>query len=254
MNENVQAVANALKILEFLSQKEFAGVSELARALDCQKSTVFRLLTTLKNSGYIARDEESERYSLTLKLFKIGTTVVNNLDFNKEALPVLNRLSHLSSETIHLCTLENDRLVYIQKIESTHSLRVTMMSRVGQSTPLYCTGVGKILLAYQKPEKIQWFLQNMEFTEFTGQTIANPFELTAELEKIRLLGIAIDNEEHEAGVRCVAAPIFDRYGNICAALSISGPTVRMLDEKLDLMKELVKNAAAEVSAKIGYSA
>ena len=251
-SETVQAVSNALKILEILSDKPQCGVSELARSLGRQKSTVFRVLNTLKSEGYIAQDEENEKYSLTLKLFKIGYNTVNNLDFNKAALPVITRLSQLSSETIHLCTIENDRLVYIQKIESTYALKVTMMSKVGQSTPLYCTGVGKVLLAYQNAEKIRRYLQTTEFQKFTEHTIVNPDDLTLELEKIRLSGIAYDNEEHELGVRCVAAPLFDRRGEVIAALSISGPTIRIPDEKLLFMEELVKKAAYEISAKIGY--
>jgi IclR family KDG regulon transcriptional repressor len=251
--ETVSAVSNALKILEILSVTPRCGVSELARTLGCQKSTVFRLLNTLKKEGYITQDEESEKYSLTLQLFKIGVNAVNNLDLNKAALPVITRLSQLSSETIHLCTIENDQMVYIQKIESAYALKVTMMSRVGQGTPLYCTGVGKVLLAYQSAEKIQRYLQNTEFQRFTEHTIINSYELTAELEKIRLSGIAYDREEHELGVRCVAAPIFDQAGNIIAALSIAGPTIRMHDEKLELMRELVKCAASEISGKLGYS-
>ena len=250
---SVQAVSNALKILEILSTTSKCGVSELARTLGCQKGTVFRLLSTLKNEGYITQDEESEKYSLTLKLFKIGSNTVNNLDLNNVSLPIITRLSKLSSETIHLCVLENAQLVYLQKIESTHSLKVTMMSRVGQSTPLYCTGVGKVLLAYQNIEKIQRYLRNTKFEKFTAHTIVDPYDLTLELEKVRSSGIAHDNEEHELGVRCVAAPIFNQAGNVIAALSISGPTVRMVSEKLKFMRELVKNAASEISVKIGFS-
>ncbi len=252
-NDTVQTVSNALKILEILSNTPKSGVSELARILCCQKGTVFRLLNTLKKEGYITQDEESEKYSLTLKLFKIGSNTVNNLDFNKTSLPVITRLSKLSSETIHLCTLENGQLVYLQKIESTYALKVAMMSQIGHSTPLYCTGVGKVLLAYQNVEKIQQYLRDTKFEKFTEYTIVDPQDLTIELEKVRSSGIAYDNEEHELGVRCVAAPIFNQTGNTIAALSISGPTVRMVDEKLKLMRELVKNAASEISSKIGYT-
>jgi DNA-binding IclR family transcriptional regulator len=252
-NNSVQAVSNALKILEILSNTPKYGVSELARILGCQKGSVFRLLSTLKNEGYITQDEENEKYSLTLKLFKIGSNTVNNLDLNTVAFPIITRLSKLTSETIHRCIIENNQLIYLQKIESTHALKVTMMSRVGQSTPLYCTGVGKVLLAYQNIDTIQKYIQSTQFEKFTEHTVVDPQELTIELEKVRSYGIAYDNEEHELGVRCVAAPIFDQEGTILAALSISGPTVRMIDEKLKLMRELVKNATFEISTKLGYS-
>ena len=250
---SVQVVSNALKILEILSNSSKCGVSELARTLNCQKGTIFRLLSTLKNDGYIMQDKESEKYYLSLKLFKIGYNSVNNLDFNMAALPVLTKLSQETNETIHLCTIEDDQLVYLQKIESTYSLKVTMMSRVGYSTPLYCTGVGKVLLAYQSAEKIGQYLKTIELHKYTANTIVNQHDLISELEKIRDTGIAYDNEEHELGVRCVAAPIFNQAGNTIAALSISGPTIRIVDEKLDSMRELVKNASNEISRKIGYS-
>ena len=252
-NGMVQAVSNAFKILEILSNSPKCGVSELARTLGCQKGTVFRLLNTLRNEGYITQDAESEKYSLTLKLFKLGSNVVNNLDLNKASLPVITRLSKLTSETVHICVLENDQLVYLQKIESTHALKVAMMSRVGQSVPLYCTGVGKVLLSHQSIEKIQQYLQNTNFERFTEHTIVEPHDLTIELEKIRTSGIAYDNEEHVLGVRCVAAPIFNQTGNVIAAISIAGPTVRIVNEKLKLIRELVMNAASEISAQMGYS-
>jgi len=252
-NGSIQAVSNTLKILEILSATQKCGISELAKDLDCQKGTVFRLLSTLKNEGYITQDEENKKYSLTLKLFKIGSNMVNSLDLNKVVLPIITRLSELTSETIHLCIMENGQLVYLHKIESTYALKVTMKSRVGQSTPLYCTAVGKVLLAHQSIDTIQRYLKNTQFENFTENTIVEPQDLTIELEKVRSSGIAYDNEEHELGVCCVAAPIFDQTGKILAALSISGPSVRMNDEKLKLMRELVKNAASEISAKVGYS-
>ncbi|MDL2229335.1 helix-turn-helix domain-containing protein [Treponema sp. OttesenSCG-928-L16] len=251
-SDTVQAVSNALKILEILSDSAKGGASDIARAIGCQKSTAFRLLQTLREAGYIVQDETDEKYSLSLKLFRIGSSAVNNLDLNKEALPVITRLSQLTSETIHLCTIDNDQLVYLQKIESTYALKVSMMSRVGQSTPFYCTGVGKVLLAYQDAEKIQHYLRNTMFERFTESTITNSLELAAELERIRVSGFAYDNEEHELGVQCVAAPVFDRQGKILAAVSISGPSIRLANEKLDSFRDLVQSAAREISVKMGF--
>ena len=252
-NPTILTVSNALRIMEILSTAPSSGVSELARSIGCQKSTAFRLLNTLKQEGYVTQDENNEKYSLTLKLFKIGSNTVNDLDFNMAARPVITRLSKLSSETIHLCTIENNQLVYIQKIESTYSLKVDMVSKIGQSTPLYCTGVGKVLLAYQSTETIQGFIEKTKLQKFTANTIVNSHCLIKELEKIRISGIAYDNEEHELGVRCVAAPVFSSAGKIIAALSIAGPTIRMNPERLKFMEELVKNAAAEITAKININ-
>jgi DNA-binding IclR family transcriptional regulator len=251
-NDNtVQAVSRTLKIMELLSKTAEYGVSELARSLRCQKSTVFRLLATLKKEGFIVQDSKTEKYSLTLKLFRIGSAVVNNLDLNKAAAPVLCRLSRLTAETIHLCALDNNQMVYLQKVESTHALKVTMMSRIGESSPFYCTGVGKILLAYQEEAYIQNYLKQAVLKKFTDHTITDSVKLVEELYRTRTNGIAYDNEEHELGVRCVAAPVFDQTGTVIAALSISGPTVRVADEKIGAWEKLVRQGAAEISTLMG---
>ena len=250
--DTVRTVSKAFKILEILSFNPGQGVSDLARSLSSQKSTVFRLLNTLKEEGFVVQDKETEKYSLSLKLFSLGANTVNKLDVTQAAQSVINRLSQESAETIHLCTIDNDQIVYLQKIESRHSLQVIMMSRIGQSTPFYCTGVGKVLMAHQPEERIQRYLRDNTLTRFTGNTIVDKDALKAELNAVRIRGYAYDNEEHELGVRCVAAPIFNQAGAIIAALSVSGPTVRILDDKLVEIRELVTMAAGEISAKMGY--
>ena len=253
-HDTVQVVSKAFKILEILSIKSWQGVSELARSLSCQKSTIFRILNTLRKEGFIIQDKENEKYALTLKLFTLGATTVNNLDLTQSTRPVIIRLSQASKETIHLCTIDNDQLVYLQKIESPHSLQVNMMSRIGQSTPFYCTGVGKVLLAYQPEEKILLYLRSNSLKRFTANTITKKIALRAELMGVRTKGYAYDNEEHEIGVRCVAAPIFNQAGTVIAALSVSGPTVRINDAKLAEIRQLVVLATKEISAKMGYFA
>ena len=251
-NDTVQTVSRSFKILEILSLTPWQGVSELARALSCQKSTIFRLLNTLKCEGFVIQDKATEKYSLSLKLFTLGANTVNNLDLTQAARPVVTRLSQESAETVHLCTIDNDQIVYLQKIESPHSLQVIMMSRIGQSTPFYCTGVGKVLMAYQSEEKILRYLKGTFLRRFTDQTITGKEEFLAELEAVRERGYACDNEEHELGVRCVAAPIFSQAGSIIAALSVSGPTVRICDDKLAELKDMVTAAAQDISSKMGY--
>jgi len=251
-NDTVQAVDKAFRILEHLAREGECGVTDLARAIGGQKSTAFRLLATLREAGYIQRDEDSEKYSLSLKLFRIGSGAIRSLDLNRAALPVVGRLAKLSSETVHLCILDNDQVLYLHKIESTFSLKVTMVSRVGFVTPLYCTGVGKVLLAWQEEEYIQRYLRDVRLVRFTESTITDPMALVSELQKIRIKGYAYDDEEHELGVRCAAAPIFDMYGDIAAALSVSGPSVRMVSRQMEAVRELVKDSAFEISRRMGY--
>jgi len=251
-NDTVQTVSKSFRILEILSLNPWQGVSEIARSLSSQKSTVYRLLNTLKKEGYIIQDNGTEKYSLSLKLFSLGANMVNNLDVTKAAQPQIIKLSKASSETIHLCTIDNAQIIYLQKVESPHSLQVKMMSRIGQSTPFYCTGVGKVLLAYQSEEMIQTYLNTTDLRRFTDHTITGKNALKAELESVRTRGYAYDDEEHEIGVRCAAAPIFNQAGTIIAALSVSGPTVRIHDGKLIEIRNLVTAAANEISAEMGY--
>lgn len=251
-NDTVQAVQKAFRILEHLAERGDCGVSDLARALGGQKSTVFRLLSTLKESGYILQDADTEKYCLSLKLFRIGSGAIRNLDLNKAALPVIGRLAKMTSETVHLCILDNDQVLYLHKIESTFSLKVAMVSRVGFVTPLYCTGVGKVLLAWQEDEYIRRYLQDAKLERFTEHTITDPLALAAELQRIRMAGFACDDEEHELGVRCAAAPIFDLHGRIAAALSVSGPSVRLSDRRMESVRDLVKDSAREISRRLGF--
>lgn len=250
-SETVQAVEKAIRVLEYLAEHGDCGVSDLARAIGGQKSTVFRLLSTLKEAGYILQDGETEKYCLSLKLFRIGSGAIRNLDLNKAALPVIGRLAKLTSETVHLCILDNDQVLYLHKIESTFSLKVAMVSRVGFVTPLYCTGVGKVLLAWQEDEYIRRYLKEAKLERFTEHTITDPLALAAELQRIRMSGFAYDDEEHELGVRCAAAPIFDLHGRIAAALSVSGPSVRLSDRQMESVRDLVKDSAREISRRLG---
>ncbi len=252
-SDTVKAARNALRILEHLSAGGSAGVSELARALGAQKSAVFRLLATLKESGYVDREEGGEKYRLTLKLFKLGSSAVQDLDLNRAAVPVITRLAQLTSETVHLCVIESGQIVYLHKIESTYSLKVSMMSRVGQGTPFYCTGVGKVLMAWQDAGTIGGYLREGDFRRFTEHTITEPLALASELQRVRAAGYAYDDEEHEAGVRCVAAPVFDAQGRVAAAVSVSGPSVRLTDNRMEGLRALVVGSAGEISAKLGFA-
>ncbi|HSV57108.1 MAG TPA: IclR family transcriptional regulator C-terminal domain-containing protein [Magnetospirillaceae bacterium] len=251
-NGTVQAVGKAVSILEHLACCGESGVSDLARAIGGQKSTVFRLLATLKDTGYILQDPETERYYLSLKLFRIGSGAIRRLDIDKAALTVVGRLAKMTSETVHLCILDSDQVLYLHKIESTYSLKVAMASRIGGLTPLYCTGVGKTLLAWQDDDYIRKYLRGADLVRHTERTITDPMALASELQKIRLAGYAYDDEEHELGVRCAAAPIFDMHGQIAAALSVSGPSVRLTDRQMETFRELVKDSAAEISSRLGY--
>jgi IclR family KDG regulon transcriptional repressor len=255
----IKAVYKTMKILECLSLERTVGITELTeRASAClkgipiDKSTVYRFLVSFVDLGYVYQDPQTERYGLTLKLFEIGMSVLERLELWREAEPVVKEIARLTGETVHLATMDEDEVVYLGKVESTRTLRVSMMSRIGRSAPAYCTGVGKILLAYLPQERLEGILKKEKPVRYTDRTIVRRADLDRELSLIRENGYAFDNEEHEIGVRCVAAPVRDNSSAVCGAVSISVPTVRLPDEEIPRFRDIVVQAAEGISKRIGY--
>ncbi len=250
--DEVQAVAKTIGILEALAEKNKMTLTDLSAYVGSHKSTVYRFMCTLIDKGYVRRDPETDAYSLTLKLFHLGMCTYGRIDMIRFAQPILKRLSILSEETVHLAILEDKRLTYLSKIESSHALRVSMQSKVGSTAPEYCTGVGKVLLAWLDSKDLEEYLASCNFHRFTEHTITDRLRLAAEFQNIRKEGCAYDNEEHEYGVRCIAAPVRDYYGKVVASISVSGPTVRLVDSCMDALKDLVVSSAEELSLSLGY--
>jgi IclR family KDG regulon transcriptional repressor len=257
--ELAKAVVKTMKILECLSRERSLGVTELANRVNeddgnlrMHKSTVYRFLNSLKELGFVRQDPETEQYSMTLKLYEIGTAVMDRLDLWREAQPIVQQVAKATRETVHLASLEGDNLVYVSKLESSQTLRVSMTSRVGKSAPTYCTGLGKTLLAHLTPGHVTKILAREKMIRFTERTITNRADLDRELETIRSRGYAIDNEEHEIGVRCVAAPVYDSAGGVIAAVSVSVPSVRLTEEDIPRYAETVMRAAREISRRLGH--
>jgi DNA-binding IclR family transcriptional regulator len=246
-----KAVHKTIGLLEALALQKELGVTDLADRAGMHKSTVHRFLNALKDLGYVRQSDSNEKYSLTLKLFELGSSVLGRMELWEQAHPILELLAEQTRETVHLAVLDDGRLVYLGKFESTQALRVSMSSRIGQSAPTYCTGVGKLLLAHLPPDQVERILDREGLKRFTEHTITDRCLLAKELANIRQQGFAFDDEEHEVGVRCVAAPVRNNQGATIAALSISIPTVRMPDGEITRFRELVTQAAEEISKKMG---
>lgn len=255
----IKAVIKTMKILECLSSERSLGITELTGRVSAQlelipmdKSTVYRFLVSLMDLGFVYQDPQTERYGLTLKLFEIGMSVLERLELWREAEPVVKEIARVTGETVHLATLDEDDLVYLGKVESMRTLRVSMMSRVGRSAPAYCTGIGKILLAYLPRKQLDYILKKEKPIRYTDKTIVRRADLDRELSLIREKGYAIDNEEHEAGVRCVAAPVRNNDSVVCGAVSVSVPTVRLPDKEIPRYRDIIVQAAEEISRRMGY--
>lgn len=247
----VSAAARALAVLESLSRRRSAGLEELSTEMGLAKPTVYRFLQTLQELGYARRDG-GERWAMTLKTFNVGSRALDHIDLHSAALPVAEALAEELGETVHMGVLEGDSAVYVLKIESKYTIR--MFSRVGRRIPLYCTAIGKVLLAYSSPEERRAALEGVRLVAFTPKTITTRAALEAELKAIRERGYGLDAEEHEEGIRCIGAPIFDRDGAVAAALSVSWPLFRYEGGKEAQRAAAVAGAAREVSALLGHGA
>ncbi len=247
-----RSVIKTMQLLEQLSRDGESSLGEIAGRLGMHKSTVHRFVNSLKELGYVRQNPENERYSLTLKLFEVGSAVLERTELWKEAHPIMKTLAEQTLETVHLAALENDELVYLHKIESTRALRVSMNTRVGRTAPLHCTSLGKVLLGSLSDRKRERLMKKVRYDRYTEHTRTEPESLSEELEKVAKRGYAVDNEEHELGVRCVGAPIRNAVGDVVAALSVSMPSVRLNDENMGTYTELVVRSAQNISYKLGW--
>ena len=246
----IQSVGRAIEILKCFEDKQELGVSEISRMLDLHKSTAFGLITTLEEYKLLEKNEENNKYRLGIELFTLGSKVQS--DLKSIAAPYLAELVKTYEETAHLVTRDGYNVLYLDKIESTHSMRIC--SRVGERLPIYCTGVGKAILANLPEDELNDILNNAKIEKKTLNTISEMGELVKHLETVRNQGFAEDLEEIEAGLKCVAAPIFDYTGKAVAAISVAGPAVRMTDEVRKQIAATLVGYTREISKKLGYKA
>lgn len=246
----VSSVLKVFGILQALGEQKDIGVTELSQRLMMSKSTTYRFLQTMKTLGYVAQEEEDDKYSLTLKLFEMSAKSLEYVDLISLADKEMRHISSQTNEALHLGALDIDHIIYTHKIDSSYNLR--MHSRVGRRNPLYSTAIGKVLLAGHDEAFIRDTLKTVEFVKHTDKTLENVEQLLSEVDKVRTQGYAEDNEEQEPGLRCVAAPIYDRFGNVIAGLSISFPTIRFDEERMSDYVKLMQNAGKNISEALGY--
>lgn len=248
--QRIGSVAKALQILTlFKMDRPEWGVTEIAHELGMQKSTVHRLLATMQECGFIRKNAEGTRYRLGLRVFELGSVVFSTSTLRNIASSYLHKLSDQCGETVHVGVLNDTEVMSIENVETQSALKSTVI--VGKRAPLYCTGVGKALLAFLPIDERKRIIDRIQFQRFTTNTIVDREWLVKELDIIRSRGYAVDNMEHEVGVRCIAAPIWDRTGKVVASLSISGPSVRITEERIPELAELVLSTTRDISAELG---
>jgi DNA-binding IclR family transcriptional regulator len=248
----LKSVRKVVDVLECFSRVErHLSLAEIARKTGLPKPTAHRVLASLREVGFIEQDGERESYRLGIRLFTLGSTVLANMDLHREATPFVEQLTRLSGEGVHLCVFDGTQMVTVDHREADGRSVDSVTTITG--SPAYCTGVGKAALAFQSAEAIAQVVR-AGLKRFTRNTITVPERLSEELAKIRRRGYAVDNAEHQPGVRCVAAPIRNASGEVFAAISVSGRAVRVTDDRIDALAELVMDAAEHISRQLGYRA
>lgn len=248
--EAVSSVMKVFAILQALGEQKEIGITELSQSLMMSKSTTYRFLQTMKMLGYVSQEGDADKYSLTLKLFELGAKSLEYVELIPLADKEMRIISEETNEALHLGTLNEDSIIYIHKIDSGYNLR--MHSRIGNQNPLYSTAIGKVLLAELDEEDVRRKLQDITFIKHTEKTHENTDQLIDELRVVNQQCFAEDNEEQEPGLRCLAAPIYDRFGNVIAGISISLPTIRFTEAIKVHYVDMLQKAGKRISEKLGY--
>ncbi len=243
-------VERALDILQYLSRHGGEhGVRGLAAALDLSPSTAFRLLDTLAQSGFVKQNTATDKYSIGIKAVQLGIAALGALDITVVAPPRLNALVAETGESAFLAVRDDIEIVYLLKEEGTYSIRTTAL--LGSRRPLHCTALGKSFLATMPPVEAEELLRRAGMPAFTTHTITDLGALWEELAHVRVRGYAVDREEVEEGLACIAAPIRDYRGSTVAAVSIAGPAGRILPHEARLGRRIAATAL-EISTGLGY--
>ena len=246
----MSSVASAVRLMKAFSEEQVEiGISDLARRLGVAKSTVHRLAVTLVADGMLERNPDTGKYRLGIALFRLGSLVRRRMIVSNEARPFLRDLREKVNETVHLAVLDGCEIMYVYNLESTQAIR--MRSDVGVRKPAHCTAEGQAILAFQPAERIEAVLQQ-GLPARTPRTITDAGELRTVLAAIRARGCAIEDEESEIGMRCVAAPLRNDTGEAVAAIGLAGPVSRLSKKALTGFIPHVIETAAAISARLGH--
>jgi len=247
----IRSVTKAIRLLDALGEGNGVyGVSELARMVEIDKSSVSRMLRTLEQSGYVEQDPVTQRYSLGLAVGVLGYKALRRMDLRGAARPLLERLAEKTGECAHLAILADRRAFYIDQAAPEKGVGVD--APIGTLAPLHCTALGKVLLAFQPESSKAELIGGMTFELFTRRTIAGAEVLAGHLNNVRAQAMAFDDEEYSIGVRCMAAPVFRYDHTVCGAIGISGPSPRMTDARLSEWEPFLRDIAKELSMRLGW--
>lgn len=247
-----QSVEKAFAIIEIMSKgNREMKLQDIAREADLPQATALRIIYTLMTLGYVLQNEDTLKYSLSLKFCYIGSRIESQLDIRFLVKPHLIEISRLSGEASCLSVEDNGDLLYVESVDGEDNI-LTITQKIGKRAPLYCTGAGKIYLAKMSKDELEIYLNHHSLIKLTEHTKTTRVQIYEELNKITIDGYSIDDEECELGVKCIAMPIRNYRQEIIATMSVTGPASRLTDEKMELIKKFLLEKQKEVESVLAY--
>jgi len=249
-NSNLKSLQKTINIIDCLAENGEMGVTELSNYFNISKSNVYNILNTLLCNRWVEKNEDNNKYKLGLRIYELGNIVRDGMKLREIAKPYMKKLVEKVEETVHLTVMEEMMVVYIET--ATPHNKFSISSLKDHRVYMHCTGVGKAIMAFLPEKKIDEIILEKGLPKFTPNTITDPKKLKSDLAKIKKRGYSIDNIEHEPGVRCVGAPIFNSKGKAFASMSITGPSPRFNKKNIEEYSIILKNYTKEISKKLGW--
>lgn len=247
-DDTLKSLVKVVRILDcFSTINRSLSLTELCSATGYPRSTTHRLISSMREVGLLDQDRQRDRYRLGLKLFELGNIVLANMDLHREARRHVEALSRISGQAVHLALFDGRQAIVIHRVDPVPE-NATPLTLI-EAAPVHCTSVGKAILAFQSAEVIARIV-DAGLKRFTDNTITNDRKLRAELAQIRKRGYAVDDGEHQPGLRCVGAPIRDNSGRVIASVSVSGPAWKIPTTEIDSLSKIVMHHASQISANL----
>lgn len=246
----LSSVTNAMRILRLFKPKQMElNFTEITRQTNLPKGTVHRLIASLEREGFISKNPKTKHYRLGLSILSLGGIIFSHHELYKEGIPILKEVSETLDESAHLCLMENEKIVYLFRVESRHPDR--LVTQIGRMNPIHCTSEGLCILAFQSDEYIRGFLKQ-DFYAYTAHTVTNPEQLLELLSGIREEDYCLLESSYYEGYTTIASPIRDHEGEVVASLSVIGNSDRITDERKDAFIHEIKEGAQSISEHLGY--
>ncbi|MCF6443742.1 HTH-type transcriptional regulator BhcR [Nereida sp. MMG025] len=248
----IKSLDRAMEVFEYLSEAQGKALTTIASEMKQSPATLYRVLTTLEGRGLVEFDTDDQTWHIGSKAFVIGARFLRRTSLVDRARPILRKLMFETGETANLGAQRDGAVLFLSQVETHSNIRAFFPP--GSLSPMHSSGIGKALLAEMTPEQLALYLNGHSLEAFTPHTITSAQTLSVDLEKTRARGFAIDGEEKNLGMRCIAAPVFDVNSEAVAGISVSGPTSRVGLEDIPHLAAAVMEAAVDLTHAIGGAA